>query len=61
MHYLITILLQFTEMGYPFGTKDIQLSVIYAHMVDFCRPGHLLSTTSWLWQIINLHKLLHRV
>ena len=33
--------------SYPFRTKDIQLSVICAHMVDFCRPGHcMLSITN---------------
>ena len=38
MHNLMAILLQFTEMGYSFRTKDIELSG--THMVDFCRPGH---------------------
>ena len=33
-------LLQFTETGYPFRTKDIHFGVIYANVVDFCRPGH---------------------
>ena len=31
----MAILLQSTEMGYPFRTKDIQLGVICADMVDF--------------------------
>ena len=39
-HNLMVILLQFTEIGYPFRTRDIQLSVICTHMIDFCRPGH---------------------
>ena len=40
MHNLMAILLQFTETGYPFRPKDMQLSVIYTHMVDFCNPAH---------------------
>ena len=35
MHNLMAIFLQFTETGYPLRTKDIQLSEILAHMVDF--------------------------